>query len=243
MLALGDDRVCRPKVLSNKLCHAVSHGQSVGRCSVNRLAEDAMRAGTETRVRRRVPVVAFVSFGSPVRVAAARVRLNAITAQTSQAAFAENEFDGRCARAEFFRSACTCSMIGVLTVGFVGATVSSSSGSVVVKNAWNRQMSNNVPCPWSFGGRRSGMRRTTNRPGIWWAFFAGGERGERGSRRPPPARSRCRCPRRRRRRCTRSASRHSSSMEAIARLMVEVRRTVTETSAPARIAAPMVGWP
>ena len=98
-------------MLSNKLFHAVSHGQSVGRCSVNRRAEEAMRAGTETMVRRMVPVVAFVSFGSPVRVPAARVRLNAITAQTGQAAFAENEFDGRCARAEFFRSACTCSMI------------------------------------------------------------------------------------------------------------------------------------
>ena len=55
-----------------------------------------------------VPVVAFVSFGSAVRVPAARVRLNAITAQTSQAAFAANRPEGRCARAEFFRSACTC---------------------------------------------------------------------------------------------------------------------------------------
>jgi hypothetical protein len=39
------------------------------------------------------------------------VRLNAITASTSQAAFAVNIPDGRCARAECFRSALTCSMI------------------------------------------------------------------------------------------------------------------------------------
>src|SRR4029453_2057886 len=93
----------RPNALSNRVIHAVSQGQCVGRCSVNLRAEEAMRAGTETRVRRMVPVVAFVSFGSSVRVPAARVRLKAITAQTSQAAFAVNRPDGRCARAEFFR--------------------------------------------------------------------------------------------------------------------------------------------
>lgn len=42
---------------------------------------------------------------------AARVRLNAITASTSQAALAVNTPDGRCASAAFFRSAWTCSMI------------------------------------------------------------------------------------------------------------------------------------
>ena len=46
-----------------------------------------------------------------VRLAAARVRLNAMTASTSQAALAVNTPDGRCARAESFRSAWTCSMI------------------------------------------------------------------------------------------------------------------------------------
>lgn len=59
------------------------------------LFEEATRAGTETIVRRTVAVVAFASWGSPVRVAAARVRLNAITAQTNHAAFAANKFDGR----------------------------------------------------------------------------------------------------------------------------------------------------
>nr|AAR90106.1 hypothetical protein [Rhodococcus sp. DK17] len=60
----------------------------------------------------------------------------------------------------------------VVTMGFVGtATVSRAPGSVVVKKAWNRQMSNNAPWAWSFFGRRSGMRRTTSRPARWWAFF------------------------------------------------------------------------
>lgn len=58
-----------------------------------------------------VPVLALTNFGSAVNVAAARVRLNAITAQTSHAALAVNRLDGKWARAEFFRSACTCSMI------------------------------------------------------------------------------------------------------------------------------------
>ena len=68
----------------------------------------AIRAGTLISRRRMVAVVALASCG-PVRVAAARVRLNAITANTSHAAFAVNRPEGRCARAEFFRSAWTCS--------------------------------------------------------------------------------------------------------------------------------------
>src|SRR6202165_1758853 len=104
--------MCLGNPLANSMSHAVSHGQSVGRCSVSRRAEDAIRAGTETRVRRMLAVVAFTNRGAPVRVAAARVRLNAITAQTSHAEFAEKWFDGRWARAEFFRSAWGCWMIG-----------------------------------------------------------------------------------------------------------------------------------
>ena len=45
------------------------------------------------------------------RAPAARVRLWEIAAQTSQAAFAVNTPEGRCASAESFRSAMTCSMI------------------------------------------------------------------------------------------------------------------------------------
>ena len=35
-----------------------------------------------------------------------------------------------------------------------------------MKKAWKRQMSNRVACPSALVGLRSGMRRTTNRPGI-----------------------------------------------------------------------------
>jgi len=77
---------------------------------VIRRAEVAILAGTVMIFRRMVAVVALAKVG-PVRVAAARVRLNAMTAQTSQAAFAQNFPDGRCASAEPFRSAWTCSMI------------------------------------------------------------------------------------------------------------------------------------
>ena len=61
-------------------------------------------------MRRIVAVVALANCGS-ARVPATRVRLKAITASTSQAALAVNAPEGRCARAELFRSAWTCSMI------------------------------------------------------------------------------------------------------------------------------------
>jgi len=106
--------------------------------------EDAIRAGTVISLRRTVAVVDFASFG-PVRVAAARVRLNAITARTSQAAFAANTPDGRCASAEFFRSAWTCSMMAWPRWVLSAVTVSSV---LVVKNAWKRQVSwNTDPTP------------------------------------------------------------------------------------------------
>ena len=97
-------------------------------------------------VRRTVALVALARW-SPARVAAARVRLNAITAHTSQAAFAVNTPEGRWARAEFFRSAWTCSMIACPRWTLSAVTVSNVSGLVVVKKAWNRQVSNRVPCP------------------------------------------------------------------------------------------------
>ena len=128
--------------------HAVSQGQLWGRCRVIRRAEVAIRHGIWIRVRRTVAVVADQR--GAVRVAAARVRLNAITASTSQAAFAVNTPDGRCARAEFFRSAWTCSMIACRRWVLSAVTVS-STGSVVVKNAWNRQTSNSPSCPVAVG--------------------------------------------------------------------------------------------
>jgi hypothetical protein len=102
--------------------------------------------GTEINVRRMVPVDAFASVGSPVSVAAARVRLNVITAQTNRAALAQKCADGMCARAEFFSSAWTCSMIACRRWIRSASTVSISAGSVVAKNAWNRHTSNS--CRW-----------------------------------------------------------------------------------------------
>lgn len=54
-----------------------------------RLADDAILAGTVTSFRRMVAVVALARSATTM-VAAARVRLKAITARTSQAAFAVN---------------------------------------------------------------------------------------------------------------------------------------------------------
>ncbi len=101
-------------------------------------------------MRRTVAVVALTSWGVAVRVAAVRVRLNAMTASTSQAALAVNFPEGRCASAEPLRSAWTCSMIACPRWVWSAATVSSPPGpsaGTVVKNAWKRHRSNRVPCP------------------------------------------------------------------------------------------------
>ena len=70
----------------------------MGGCSVRRLAEMAILAGTMMSFRRIVAVLALASVG-PVMVAAARVRLNAMTARTSQAAFAVKTPEGKWAKA------------------------------------------------------------------------------------------------------------------------------------------------
>src|ERR1700712_4342267 len=140
-----------PQVWVNNSVQLVCHGHPVGRCRVSVRAEPAILAGTPIRVRRMVPVVAFARFG-PDTVAAALVRLNAMTASTSQPALAANDFDGRWARAEFFRSAWTCSMIACPRWVLSAVTV---SRVLVVKNAWNRQVSNRVGCPATALGFRS----------------------------------------------------------------------------------------
>jgi hypothetical protein len=63
-----------------------------------------------TRWRRTVGVVAF-AWRRLASAPAARVRLNARASSASQAALAVNRPEGRWARALFFRSAMTCSMI------------------------------------------------------------------------------------------------------------------------------------
>jgi len=84
-----------------------------------------MRAGTLIRVRRMVAVRAVASPG-PVRVAAARVRLNAMVARTSQAALAEKRPEGRWARAESLRPVWTCSMMACPRWVLSAVTVSRS---------------------------------------------------------------------------------------------------------------------
>jgi hypothetical protein len=54
------------------------------------------------------------------RVPAARARLNAIAAHTSQALLAQNFPEGRCASGPAFRSAMTCSMMPERRVGDLG---------------------------------------------------------------------------------------------------------------------------
>ena len=71
----------------NRTAQGFSQGQCSGRCRVMRRAEDEMPAGPLTSFRRIVAVVARAR-PFPAIVAAARVKLNAITARTSQAALA-----------------------------------------------------------------------------------------------------------------------------------------------------------
>ncbi len=87
-----------PQVRTNSSVQACSQGQAVGRCRTRRRAEDATRAGTWINVRRIVAVFALPRLDpAPVAAAmtaAARVRLNAITASTSQALFAVKTPEG-----------------------------------------------------------------------------------------------------------------------------------------------------
>ena len=89
-----------PQTRVNSSVQVECHGQVVGRCRMRRRAVEAILAGTVISLRRIVTVVAFARV-SPARVAAARVRLNAMTACTSQAALAQKCPEGRWARAEF----------------------------------------------------------------------------------------------------------------------------------------------
>ena len=99
-----------PQAAANSVCHPVSQGQEVGRCSMMRLAEVEIRAGIWMSLRRIVPLRTLLR-SVPVREPTARERLKAIVASTSQAAFALNTPEGRWASALSFRSALTCSMM------------------------------------------------------------------------------------------------------------------------------------
>ena len=99
-----------PVAAVNSRCQASAQGQAAGRRRVERRADRVTRAARLINCRRRVAVVAL-AWKLEASAPAARVRLNAIAARTSQAEFAAKLPEGRCARAEFFRSAMTCSMI------------------------------------------------------------------------------------------------------------------------------------
>src|SRR5512144_3356660 len=81
----------------NSRCQDGCHGQSRGKCRVSRRAERASRAGTRISWARTVAVVALAC-SSDASAPAARVRLKAMAASTSQALFTANDPDGRCQR-------------------------------------------------------------------------------------------------------------------------------------------------
>src|SRR5665213_1299037 len=113
-------------------CQACFQGQTVGRCRVSRRAERASLAGMLMSWARIVPVVAR-AWNVEARTPAARVRLNAIAAQTSQALLAQNLPDGRCAKGPFFKSAMTCSTIACPRCADSAASIGAGE---LVNTAW-----------------------------------------------------------------------------------------------------------
>ena len=84
-----------------------------------RRAEVATRAGTVISLRRIVAVVALARSGAAT-VPAARVRLNAMTASTSQAALAVNTPDGQVRQRGVLQVGVDLLDDGVMAVGLVG---------------------------------------------------------------------------------------------------------------------------
>ena len=74
----------------------------------SRRADLARRPGTAISCRRMVAVVAL-AWNTDAMVPAARVKLNAIAANTSHAPLAAKWPEGKCARALPLKSAMTCS--------------------------------------------------------------------------------------------------------------------------------------
>ena len=124
----------------------------------------------------------------------------------------------------------------VAAVGLVRGDGVQDSGSVVVKNAWNRHMSNRVswPAALCFSALRSGIRRTTSRPGHLVGLLLRGERGERDLGDLGPGDPAAGWSRRRRRRCTRWWSTRRRRWRRSPSLTLGSIRTVTDTSAPPR---------
>ena len=94
----------------NSLVQPCSQGQFSGWCRVVRRAEVEILVATLMSLRRTVAVTALPR-ALLARVPAARVRLKAMQASTSQAALAVNTLEGKCASADAFRSEFTCSIL------------------------------------------------------------------------------------------------------------------------------------
>jgi hypothetical protein len=125
----------------------------------------ASRAGTAMSLRRIVAVVALARAG-PVVVAAARVRLNAMTAQTSQAAFAVKT-PGQVREGGVLQVGVDVLDDGVAAVGLVGGDgVQVGGGEECVEPPRLEQRRLSV----ASAGVQVGMRRTTRRP---WTCSAG----------------------------------------------------------------------
>lgn len=114
---------------------AFCHGHAVGRCMVRRRAERASRAGTLMMSCARMVEVLARAWNGEARTPAARVRLKAIAAQTSQALLAQPFPEGRCASGPPFRSAMTCSMIACPRCALSAASI---GRGLLVNTAWSR---------------------------------------------------------------------------------------------------------
>ena len=97
-----------PQAALNSPSQLSCQGQSLGRWMTSLLADLARRPGTAISCLRIVAVVAL-AWKTEAMVPAARVRLNAIAANTSQAPLAAKWLEGKCARAPPLKSAMTCS--------------------------------------------------------------------------------------------------------------------------------------
>src|SRR3954447_6886640 len=135
VLRLGDQEARAPggpEALLNSRFQAVSQGQSRGRCMRSRRVVRARRAGTAISWARIVAVVAL-AWNVEASAPAARVRLNAIVARTSQAEFAAKDPEGRWASGPALMSALTCSTIACCRWVFSASSIGCGES---VKTVW-----------------------------------------------------------------------------------------------------------
>ena len=192
---------------SNSVVQAVSQGQAFGRCRVIRRAEVATRAGTVISLRRMVAVVAFARSGAG-EVAGGAGEVERDDREHQPGGVGGEHPGGQVRQRGVLQVGVDLLDDRVPAVGLVGGDGVRIAGSVVVKKAWNRHTSNRVSWPAAlfFSALKSGIRRTTSRPGTWSAFFCAANAvngisatSAREIQRPVVCR-------RRRRRCTRSWS-------------------------------------